>query len=108
MLKQKEMNQDKVIVYITYTKTDTSFFDTDYYNTIHIPLILELWKPYGLLSAEAFYPADSTSRTVLICECVFKNNDAFEKAIASAEVERLGADVANFTNLPPQQYVVKK
>lgn len=101
------MNSDHVIVYVTYTKTEDYFFDKEYYNNHHIPLIMGLWKPYGLVSADAFYPNGIASETVAICECIFKNTEAFEKAIALSEVEKLGSDVVNFTNLLPHQYIIK-
>ena len=91
------------IMYVTYTGDAETRFDRDYYVANHLPLVMESWGKHGLLSAAAFFPADSGAGTIAICECRFRDEAALQAALASPESEPVMADVASFTDAAPQQ-----
>jgi uncharacterized protein (TIGR02118 family) len=90
-----------VVVYVTYRGTPRDHFDRAYYVDVHLPLVMKCWSQYGLLSLNAFYPATAQEGTVAICECVFRDEEAFEVAFASPEVSAVMDDVPRFTALTP-------
>ncbi|QES87188.1 EthD family reductase [Rhizosphaericola mali] len=100
------MHNELFTVYVTYQETENSHFDRDYYTTTHVPLVIHTWQPYGLIHAAAFYPKKNTSGTIVICECVFKNKEAFEKAFAAPETDIVMNDVKQFTNLTPRRLFI--
>lgn len=73
-------------------------FDRDYYVNTHIPLALECWKSYGLISAEAFYPAAKLSGWLSIGVYTFKKPEDVNRALESIETEKIMADVTHFTD----------
>ncbi|MFI2744534.1 EthD family reductase [Zhouia sp. PK063] len=101
-------NNEVVTLYVTYEKTSHYFFDKKYYVDEHIPLVLKSFKPYGLLSAQAFLPANESGNTVMICECLFESNQSIEDSFASKEGELVMDDVKNFTDVEPQRFILKK
>ncbi|WP_454725491.1 MULTISPECIES: EthD family reductase [Cupriavidus] len=92
-----------VVVYVTYQGTPQDRFDRDYYVAVHLPLVMEAWKQYGLLSLNAFFPAAAQEGTLAICECVFRDEGALEAALASPEVGAVMADVPRFTAIAPRR-----
>lgn len=90
-------------VYFSYSGTASDWFDRDYYLNTHVPMVLNAWKPYGLLRAEAFFlagnPTDEPG-TLVICEAVFKDEAAVEAAFSAPETPAVIADVERFTKLP--------
>lgn len=95
-------------IYVTYSGTETDRFDRAYYVETHVPLVIDAWEPSGLLSCVAFFPDDpaaskGTAKTVVICQCVFRDEDSLEAAFASARTPEVMADVGRFTDLAPQR-----
>jgi uncharacterized protein (TIGR02118 family) len=86
-----------VVVYVTYQGTPRDHFDREYYVGVHLPLVMEAWRQYGLLSLNAFFPAIAQEGTIAICECVFRDEAAVESAFASPEVSEVMDDVPRFT-----------
>ncbi|ORM71491.1 ethyl tert-butyl ether degradation protein EthD [Pantoea wallisii] len=73
-------------------------FDREYYTNVHLPLASECWKPYGLVSAEAFYPATSNSDWLSIGVYTFKTAEAINHALNAKITEKIMADVPFFTD----------
>jgi len=96
-------NDTQVMVYVTYPGGPGDTFDHDHYVKEHLPLVMESWSRYGLLSLEAFHPAAAQGRTLALCECVFRDEAAMEAAFASPEAARVMADVARFTSIAPRR-----
>lgn len=86
----------QIIVVCTGNKHNR--FDRDYYVNTHLPLALECWKPYGLVSAEAFYPATNHSGWLAIGVYTFKSLQDISCALESRETEKVMADVPHFTD----------
>ncbi|NKF24252.1 EthD family reductase [Solimonas marina] len=90
-----------VVVYVTYQGAPQDRFDRDYYVGVHLPLTMKAWGQYGLLSLKAFFPATEQEGTLALCECVFRDEGAFEAAFASPERSAVMADVPRFTAIAP-------
>lgn len=89
------------VVLITYQGTAEDRFDRKYYDEGHLPLVMRSWSKYGLISATAYYPSVEQTGTIAICECVFRDEAAVEKAFSSPEAPEVMADVQNFTDIEP-------
>lgn len=94
---------DRQTVYVTYAGHPDDWFDRQYYDAVHLPLVMEAWQKYGLISVKSFYPPSGESGTIAICECVFQNEAAINAAFTSPEVPAVMADVQRYTNLAPSR-----
>jgi uncharacterized protein (TIGR02118 family) len=94
-------NNKQVTFYVYYQGTPDTHFDRDYYTKHHLPLCMEAWQQYGLLSCRAFYPAIDQEGTIAICESVFRDEAAAQAAFNSPETEKVMADVARYTDATP-------
>lgn len=90
-----------VTILLTYSGTPQDLFDREYYCSKHLPMVEAAWKPHGLISLRAFFPAPGPDApgTVALCECVFEDEAAVDAAFSSPETQGLVADLANFTDL---------
>ncbi|USI74645.1 EthD family reductase [Sphingomonas morindae] len=97
------MNDGKQAVrtFVYYEGASDARFDRDFYTNHHLPLCLDSWGRYGLQSARAFYAADGAAGTLVICECIFRDEEALQAAFASPETRAVMADVPRFTDLTP-------
>ena len=91
------------ILYVTYPGDAATRFDRERYVSHHLPLVMEAWGPYGLLSCSAFYPAGDGDGTIAIAECRFRDEAALQSALASPQTPRVMADVPSFTEAKPMQ-----
>lgn len=85
------------MLFITYAGDAGTRFDRDYFVGTHLPLVLEMWSPYGLETATAFFPSGDCAGTIAITVCKFKNEAALLAAMGSPP-DRLMADVKHFTD----------
>ncbi len=90
-------------LYVTYPGDGRTRFDRERYVAHHLPLVMQAWGSYGLLSCSAFFPAGEGDGTIAIAECKFRDNDALKAALASPETPRVMADVPSFTDAEPAQ-----
>ena len=91
------------ILYVTYQGDPGTRFDRDYYEARHLPLVMESWGRYGLLSCAAFFPPVVRAGTIAICECRFCDDASMQAALAAPESSGIMADVAKFTDVKPAQ-----
>ncbi len=91
------------ILYVTYAGDAATRFDRDRYVHHHLPLVMEAWGPYGLLSCSAFFPVGDGNGTIAIAECKFRDEAALQTALASPETPRVMADVPSITDADPVQ-----
>ena len=88
---------------VTYAGNSETPFDRQYYVDNHLPLVEECWKPYGLLSATAFFPSGHGAGIIAVCLCQFRDEKAMADAISSSHSRRVMADVEHFTLVKPSQ-----
>jgi uncharacterized protein (TIGR02118 family) len=85
----------------TYPAQEGVRFDRDYYVATHLPLVEQAWGPFGLVSAQAFFPSREGGH-VAIAVLTFSDEAAIGEALGSAATESVLADIANFTGIAPQ------
>lgn len=45
-----------ITMLVTYAGDEETPFDRDHWINVHFPLVRESWGPYGLISADGFFP----------------------------------------------------
>lgn len=93
-----------MIVSVLYTLSLNDTFDIDYYIKTHIPLVKNLWGPFGLQNVQVLRGtgliSGAPSAYHLIALLDFISPDAFQSAAEKHGAQVLG-DVPNFTNGTP-------
>lgn len=97
-----EINMTTVLV--TYTGTKEDRFDRNHYVNVHLPMSERLLGSYGLVSAEALFPATTRSSILASCTLTFRDDEALHAAMSAPEMALLIEDLKNFTNMTPVQY----
>ncbi len=92
-----------ITMYVTYPGDGATRFDRDYYVSGHVPLVLQSWTRYGLVSCAAFFPSEIGAGTIAIAECKFRDDAALRTALAAPETAHVMADIAKFTDAIPAQ-----
>ena len=92
---------EPVTLYVTYQGNLNSYFDRAYYANRHLPLVTKSFTQYGLTSVSVFYPEISQPGTLVICECIFRDEAAIHTAFSSSEATEVMNDVAHFTDINP-------
>lgn len=95
--------EEEVVLYVRYSGPPGSRFDRVVYVRDHLPMILKVWGKYGLLSAGALFPEGSSTDTIALCECRFRNEAAIEEAFNSPEAADIMAHIDHFTDLAPSR-----
>ena len=90
-------------VFVTYPGDGSTPFDRDYYVRVHVPLVMQAWRPHGLQSCAAFFPAAEGGGVIAFAVCEFRDEAALQAALASPQTTQVMADVANFTTAQPSQ-----
>lgn len=92
-----------VTIYVTYEGDTKTRFDRDYYVRTHLPLVRQAWGALGLLSADAYFPAEAVTGMIALCECRFRDEAAIDAALSSSATPAVMADVVNFTDALPRR-----
>lgn len=89
---------------VAYPHDESSKFDIEYYLSTHMPLVEELFKPFGLQRWEViqFAGEPGSSPEFAVQTILFwQNADQVKQANASEGGKRLVADIANFSKVMP-------
>ena len=95
-------------VYVYYRGTATARFDHEYYTRHHVPLVLNMWRQYGLLTCEPLYPPGAQGedeKVLAVCVCQFRDEAAVRTSFASTETQQVMADVKHFTDATAQRHI---
>ena len=92
-----------ITMYVTYAGTPDTPFDRDHWIDVHMPLVRACWEPYGLISVGGFFPQGDGAGLIAIAPCVFRDEEAMHRALASPETAQIMADVAKITAVTPQR-----
>ncbi len=92
-------------VSVLYPDGSGKRFDMDYYANHHIPLLVRLLQPQGLIKVEIDRGLGTTqpgapAPFVAVTHLYFPSVDAFQQALAPHAAEILG-DVPNYTDIEP-------
>lgn len=89
------------VLLVTYPTAAGTRFDTDYYRTTHVPLVVERWSPYGLVEAKALFPVGDNPAYHAVAMLTFRDATALAAAIGSPEAADVFGDVPKFTDIAP-------
>ncbi len=96
-----------ITMYVTYAGDAGTRFDRGHWIGVHLPLVLECWGPYGLISAAGFFPAGDGAGLIAICPCLFRDEAAVAAALAAPESKMIMDDVGKFTDVIPQRWLAR-
>lgn len=90
---------------VLYPKTANGSFDMDYYLNKHVPMVIDLLAPMGLVKGEidkgvAGFTPDQPAHYMVIGYLMFQSIDDLQNGFAAHGAEIMG-DVPNFTNVQP-------
>jgi uncharacterized protein (TIGR02118 family) len=81
------------------------WFDLNYYISTHMPLVVEVWGPYGLLGWQVlkFVASEGAERPQysIMALCTWETLDGAKRAIAAPESNVVFEDSVNFSKLKP-------
>jgi uncharacterized protein (TIGR02118 family) len=89
-------------LFVTYPAKDDARFERRYYVDTHLPLVEKQWRPYGLTSASAYFPADARASEVAVAILSFADEMSIDAALGSAAAAVVMGDLPNFTDLTPE------
>ena len=89
-------------LFVTYPAGAGAQFDRAYYVGSHLPLVEQQWGPFGLLSAQAYFPDGADAAEVAIAVLTFSDETAIGAALASPATPIVLGDLENFTNIAPE------
>ena len=81
-------------------------FDYDYYLNKHTPMLLDLWKPHGLVKVEldkgvSGLAPGSAPGYLTVATLTMQSVEALQAAMAASGAQLLG-DIPNFTDAQPE------
>lgn len=87
-------------LFVVYPAGDDKRFDRDYYVAIHLPLVEQSWGPFGLTSAQGFFPREGGPHEA-VAVLSFADEAAIGVALGSDATPGVLGDLANFTDIEP-------
>ena len=93
------------VVTVLYPQVEGATFDLDYYLKKHMPMVMEKWKPAGMIgwSVNKFHATGDSSAPPYSIEAILQWPD-LEKFQAAASTPAMGeimGDIENFSNKQP-------
>lgn len=88
------------LLFVAYPASEGTRFDRDYYVATHLPLVEQLWGPFGLTTAQGFFPREGGPHEA-VAVLSFADEAAIGAALASDATPGVLADLANFTDIEP-------
>ncbi|WP_442679665.1 EthD family reductase [Sphingomonas sp. ASY06-1R] len=95
-----------ITMLVTYAGDAQTPFDRDHWINVHFPLVRESWAPYGLVSADGFFPQGDGAGLIAVAVVNFRDEAAMEAALKSPQTARIMADVDIVTAVKPQRSIV--
>jgi uncharacterized protein (TIGR02118 family) len=86
---------------VIYPNHDGARFDTSYYRSTHIPMVMRVMKADKVTLIEGVPRGATAAPFAMIAHFEFGSSEALEIALASPEMAELRADVAKFTDIKP-------
>ena len=88
------------LLFVTYPAGAGKRFGRDYYVATHLPLVEQSWGPFGLSTAQGFFPkAGGPHEAVAVLS--FVDEAAIGAALGSDATPGVLADLAHFTDIEP-------
>ena len=86
---------------VIYPNKDGARFDTSYYRSSHIPLVMKVMKATSVLLIEGVPMGSAAAPYAMIAHFEFASAEAMTSALANPAMAEVRADVAKFTDITP-------
>lgn len=86
---------------VIYPSQEGARFDTGYYRSTHIPLVMKVMKATSVLLIEGVPMGGAAAPYVMIAHFEFPSSAALTTALADPGMAEVRADVAKFTEIKP-------
>ena len=86
---------------VIYPNHDGARFDTNYYRSSHIPLVMKVMNAAGVVLIEGVPMGGSDAPYAMIAHFTFASSEAVTAALANPAMAEVRADVAKFTDIKP-------
>lgn len=89
---------------VAYPRHEGARFDTEYYESTHVPLVEKNWGPAGMRGAEILYPAGDDQPFACMILLDFPDDASIDAAMRSDGTPEVMGDVPKFTDIQPTVY----
>jgi uncharacterized protein (TIGR02118 family) len=86
---------------VIYPNHEGARFDTRYYRSTHIPLVMRVMKADKVTLIEGVPRSETAAPFAMIAHFEFASSEALETALAKSEMAELRADLVKFTDIKP-------
>jgi uncharacterized protein (TIGR02118 family) len=86
---------------VIYPNHTGARFDTNYYRSTHIPLVMKVMKATSVILIEGVALANAAAPYAMIAHFQFPSSEAVTAALADPAMAEVRADVAKFTDIKP-------
>lgn len=86
---------------VIYPNHDGARFDTGYYRSTHIPMVMRVMKADKVTLIEGVPRGATAPPFAMIAHFEFASSEALEAALAKPEMAELRADLAKFSDIKP-------
>jgi uncharacterized protein (TIGR02118 family) len=86
---------------VIYPNHDGARFDTGYYRSTHIPMVMRVMKADKVTLIEGVPRGATPPPFAMIAHIEFASFEALEAALAKPEIAELRADLVKFTDIKP-------
>ena len=86
---------------VLYPNHDGARFDTGYYRSTHIPMVMRVMKADKVTLIEGVPRGGTAAPFAMIAHFEFASSQALEAALAKPEMAEVRTDLVKFTNIKP-------
>jgi len=86
---------------VIYPNHDGARFDTSYYRSTHIPMVMRVMKADKVTLIEGVPRGAMAAPFAMIAHFEFASSEALETALAKPEMAEVRADLVKFTDIKP-------
>jgi uncharacterized protein (TIGR02118 family) len=86
---------------VIYPNHEGAKFDSNYYRSTHIPLVMKVMKAASVILIEGVPMGTSPAPFAMIAHFQFASSEAIQAALANPAMPEVRADVAKFTDIKP-------
>ena len=96
-----EAAQQTMSLNVIYPNHEGAKFDTSYYRSTHIPLVMKVMRAAGVVLIEGVPMGNAPAPYAMIAHIQFPSSEALQAGLANPAMAEVRADVANFTDIKP-------
>ena len=92
---------------VVYPNHEGARFDTNYYRSNHIPLVMKVMKATSITLVEGVPNGTTAAPIVMIAYIQFASPEALQAGLANPAMAEVRADIAKYTDIKPMVMVGK-